>query len=183
MIASPWGCMLRICFASHLRLIRGRGCGGHAIVTQSNALCISTSRLLRPPHRPHSQLSCTCGGEDGGPQINLSRIGAVRLQRADAVLLPRHGMKRNSQSMRRTSVAQCWLYLRTAFVITCSSTLLASQLFAMRLRWSRDRYQSEYNLQKYFAARPPRRQRWHHMCHDWRLPSCVMNVLTAVVNV
>ena len=108
---SSWQCMLWICLASILRSIRGRGCGGRAIVTQSNALCISTSRLLQSPHRPHSQLSCTRGGEKGGPQVNLSRIGVVRLQRAK-VALPRHGMEQNSQSMRRASVAQRWLYLR-----------------------------------------------------------------------
>ena len=126
-------------------------------MTQSNALCISTSRLLQPLPRPHSQLSCTRGGEEGGPQVNLSRIGAVRLQRAEAAL-PRHGMAQNSQSMRKASVAQRWLYLRSRsecfFVATHAVNMLRTPLAInprSRLRWSCDRDPVECTLHFYFA--------------------------------
>ena len=62
-------------------------------------------------------------------------------------------MEQNAQSMRRASVTQRWLDIRSDSVVSCSCTWLASQLFAMRLRWSRDRDQAECNLQKHFAAR------------------------------
>ena len=120
-------------------------------MTQSNALCIYTSRLLQPPHRPHSQLSCTRGG--GGRSTRTAfQIGPIRLQRTEAAF-PRHWMKQNSHSMRRESVTQRWLDIRSDSVVSCSCTWLVSQLFATRLRWSRDRDQADCNLQKHFAAR------------------------------
>ena len=74
------------------------------------------------------------------------------MQRTEAAF-PRHAMEQNSHSMRRASVTQRWLDIRTDSVVGCRCTLLVSQLFATRLRWSRDRDQAECSLQKHFAAR------------------------------
>ena len=80
------------------------------------------------------------------------QVGSIRLQGTEAAF-PRHCMKQNSHNMRRASVTQRWLDIRTDSVVGCSCTWLVSQLFATRLRWSRDRDQAECNLQKHFAAR------------------------------
>ena len=107
---------------------------------------------MQPPPRKLSQLPCTRGEAEGDLQLNLSRVGAVPLQRT-AAAFSRHEMDQNSQSVRRALVAQRWLDLRRNSVVTCSCTLLSSQPFAIRLRWSRDRDPAEYKLQKYLAAR------------------------------
>ena len=55
---------------------------------QSNALCISTSRLLQPPHRPHSQLRLpkrACDGYAIAMEANALCISTLR------VALPCHG--------------------------------------------------------------------------------------------
>ena len=69
-------------------------------------------------------------------------------------------MKQNSHSMRRASVTQRWLDIQSHSVVSCSCTWLVSQLFATRLRWSRDRDQAECNLQKHFAARATATPAW-----------------------
>ena len=73
------------------------------------------------------------------------------MQRTEAAF-PRHAMEQNSHSMRRASVTQRWLDIRSDSVLICSCIWLASQLFATRLRWSRVRDQAACNLQKHFSA-------------------------------
>ena len=73
-------------------------------------------------------------------------------------------MEQNSQSVRTASVTQRRLDTRRDYVLNCSCTLLASQLFATRLRWPRDRNPADGNLQKHFAVQAAA------TCSELRLP-------------
>ena len=105
---------------------------------------------------PAKRLRCSC--DRGTVECTLHLHVALAFAMSRHCNRPARAVQRkarpeqNSLCMRRASVTQRWLDTRSAYVLTCSCNLLASQLFVTRLRWPCDRNPAHGNLQKHFAV-------------------------------